>query len=362
MRSRMFARRGECVAELLEDRRLLSVTVTQTGDLLDIKGDTQANHVKVFDSQSGSIDRMVVSVDANGNGSFTDPGDINNAIYPQVRNLVARLGVGADSLEITAADPLLGATRNYDVRLGGGADVFRFTNPVGNDIRDSAVTLTVDSAGGNDDVSVALNRIVNSQFNGSIGTSWGDDSVRIYGGDDIANSTVAMNISLGDGNDTLQTQLDWEGFDLIGPTSLWSVTAVGGMGNDTMNVIGSMGNSAADVYGTLAFNFQGEDGWDQINYSMDRFTLRGGTLSLRANGGLNGDTVAFTGTIGTVGGGMVDVALRGNVGMDHLLVNVLADPSLSYAAPGGAIVDGGTGVDTAVVQGTLPVVLLNTEA
>lgn len=356
------AGRGECVAEMLEGRRMLSVNVTQTGDVLEIAGDGAANVVRVFDSHTSMVRRMVVHVDANGNGSFTDPGDLNGAIYENVQRLVARLGLGSDTLEITTADPLDGASRSYEATLGSGNDVFRFTNPVGNDLRNSSVDLTVNSGGGADQVSLSLNRFVNTRFAASLLTSYGDDSVSIYGGNDVADSDVSVNAQLGDGNDSLLTRLDWDGFDLIGALSRWSVSALGGAGNDALRTEGFFGNNGADVYGTLAFNYQGESGWDQIDFGLDRFTLRGGTLSVRGNGGINGDVLSLSADIGTVGGGLVDVALRGNNGMDQLSVNATAQAGLSYAAAGGAILDGGTGFDTAVVQGTLPVVLLNIEA
>lgn len=358
---RSSARRGEHQVEMLEGRRLLSVTATQTGDLLEIKGDAEANVVRVFDSNSNPFLRMVVSIDANGNGYFADPGDLNNAIFENVGRLVVRLGLGNDSVEITAADPLTSTSRDYQVTLGTGNDRFQFTNPVGNDIRDSNVDLTVNAGAGEDELGVALNRVVNSRFWATVTAGLDDDSLRIYGGDDIANSDVSMNVRLGDGNDRLVTALDWEGFDLIGATSRWSITAWGGAGNDVLSTEASLGNSAADVYGTLAFNYQGEDGWDQVDLRLDRFTLRGGTLAVRGNGGANGDSLSLSANIGQVGGGVVDAALRGSIGIDRLVVNATADPSLSYAAGGGVIVDGGSGFDTATVQGTLPVVLLGIE-
>ena len=340
------------VAEMLENRRMLAASVSASGSVLTIQGDSTGQNVELYESHTSYLRQTRVSLDANGNGSFTDPGDINGAIYNGIETIVTRLGLGNDRLSITLADPMDGATRNYDLKTGAGNDVVRFTNPKGNDIRNSNLRLTLDTAGGNDDVTLALNRMNGASLAATVSTGDGDDRLTVYGSDDIANASVRVQGWMGLGNDTAQDRLDWEGFDLIGASSVWQTAFHGEDGNDLLSVTGELGNSSGDVAGTLDLGLYGDAGDDTVAFALDRLTLRGGTLRLRGNGFAGNDRLSLTGSI--EGSGTLDAALRGNGGNDVLTVN-------ANSTVGSLLLDGGAGIDSAITQGSLQVQRVNVE-
>lgn len=340
--------------ETLENRLHFAVTISQSGSTLTIQGDSLAQNVELDESDYGTRHQTRVVADGNGNGTLTDPGDVNGAIYTGVTNVVVRLGGGADSLKIIAVDNLEGATRNYDIRTGKGSNTVSFSNPVGNDIRNSNISLSLTSSDGDDKVSLALNRIDASNVKATLDTGSGNDTVSVYAGQKVTNSTVDIAASLGAGSDLFEQQLDWEGFDLLGTSSLWRVSTSGGDGNDTLRAKGLTGNSAADVQGTLDIKLAGEGGDDRINFNLDRFNVRGGTLKLRGAGSLGNDNLSLAGTFETGGTpGTLDIQIRGGSGNDILTSSANASALHTYLPLSGAIFDGGVGANTGTFSGTL---------
>jgi len=344
---------NNAAVETLENRRMLAANVSVSGDVLTIKGDPAGQIVELFESNLGGERQVVVRFDANGNGSYSDPGDLYDASFRGINTVVARLGLGDDRLSITLADPFSNAGRTYDLRTGAGNDQVRFSSPIGNDIRSSSIAMTLDTAGGNDDVAISLNRLSASSFSANVTTGGGDDFLSLYAGEDVIGSTVQIVADLGDGNDTARQHINWEGFDLVGATSLWKTELHGRDGDDSLSVLGELGNASADVAGTLDLGLFGDAGNDQILFALDRLTLRGGTLRLRGNGFAGNDQLTLTGDI--AGAGAIDAILRGNGAADVLTVN-------ANSSFGSVLVDGGAGIDSATVTGTLQAQIVNVEA
>ena len=332
------------VIEALESRRLLSAVVSLSGSVLTITGDSRGQNIEIYESYASFVRQTMVSIDADGNGSFADAGDTSRAIFAGVETLVTRLGLGDDRLSITLADPFIGATRSYDLKTGAGNDIVRFTNPVGNDIRSSNVSIALDTAGGNDQVTLALNRISASTLQASINTGAGNDTLRVYGGDDVASATVDITAQMGTGNDFAETRLDLEGFDLVGASSVWKTNFFGGDGDDILSATGELGTG--NVAGTLSMGLFGDVGNDQINFALGGLTLQGGKLQLRGNGFSGNDRLSLSGNFS--GNGVLDIILSGNGNSDILTSN-----ASNTGNSGGAILDGGAGSDVATTAGTL---------
>lgn len=360
---RVSHRRGNCVLESLEVRRHFAATVSLSGSTLSIIGDAGPQNVEIYESDYTMLHQTLVFVDANGNGNFTDPGDVNGAAYSNVTNLVAQLGQGGDKVKILLADPFMGATHNYDIRTGAGADTVSFTNILGNDIRDSNVSLNIATGGGADTVNLTLNRIATSTFQANLDLGDGNDTVNLYAGAKVSDSTVNITSVLGSGTNTMNQTLDYEGFGLLGASTVWRVTANGGTGSDTLNAIGQSGTPSTYIDGLLDIGYFGGGGNDRINLALGTLNLRGGTLRLRGNGNGGQDAIGLSGNFGAInGGGTIDIVLRGGAGNDTITSSANSDPANQYESPSGALFDGGADFDTAVVSGTLLATLTNTEA
>src|SRR5262245_35938398 len=103
--------------ELLQARVVPAVVVTQldlAGDGgaydLQISGDANRNNVVIHDN---GVDTLTVSVDADGNGVFTDAGDLNNVNFTYSGRLaiVARLGAAKDTFSYDLTAPLVSRVR-----------------------------------------------------------------------------------------------------------------------------------------------------------------------------------------------------------------------------------------------------------
>ncbi len=340
---------------MLESRRLLSVSAYASGSTLYIQGDSAGQEVQIFESVANGTRLTGVRVDATRNGSFSDAGDIAGKTFAGITSVVARLGLGDDRLSITLSDPLEGASTNYDVRLGAGNDAFQYSNPIGNDIRNSDVTLAVDAGQGADSLALNLNRVSGSSVRANFYGGADDDSLVVTNGDDIVDANVNIYADMGKGNDSVRQLWDWEGLDLVGSASVLRLTAFGGDGNDSLEAAGELGGPGALVDGTLDTRLYGDAGDDSIAFNLDHLSLRGGTLLLRGNGYTGSDQLSLTGTVDapSTGGGLIDVALRGSGGNDTLTVNADASPLNSYAPPGAVLLDGGGDIDSASVSGSI---------
>jgi hypothetical protein len=100
--------------EALEQRSLLSCTVTFNQGVLLIKGDAQANHVKVFDNGLNSGSPLAnVSVACDGQSQQ----------FAHVQVIKVRTLGGNDTVRYELSQPLVGF-RAVEVDLGGGDDAF----------------------------------------------------------------------------------------------------------------------------------------------------------------------------------------------------------------------------------------------
>jgi hypothetical protein len=342
--------------ESLESRTLFAATVSVSGSTLSIVGDAAAQTVIIQDESTASAHDTTVSLDANGDGLFTEPGDLNHVVYNGITTFDLNLGKGADKVIINLAGPYEGANKQFFVDGGNGNNAISFTNAIGNTIRNSNVLLNIITGRGADSVTLDLGQFSSSKFTSTINTGDGNDTLLVNGNGFVGNSTVDISADMGAGNDIATNRLDWDMFDLPTASSTWRFNVYGGDGNDTLQAIGELGSSAANVLGLLDIGLYGQGGDDTLTARLDQFNLNGGTLRLREAGGAGSDTISLAGTFATTtGGGSLDLQLLGHGGNDILTSNANTDPALT----GSAILDGGRGTNSATAAGTLKTILRN---
>jgi hypothetical protein len=347
---------------MLENRRLLTVSVVQTGSTLKVVGESLGQIVRIQDSYTAGTHQTHVWVDANGNGAFTNRGDLNDAIYRDITTFDISLGGGNDSLTISLPDGYDGATKTFNVHMGAGADTVSFANVTGNPIHGSSVVLKIDTSLGADKVKLALADVSSSTVAASITTGIGNDVVSVGGGGRLGNSIVSIAANLGDGNDRFTNSLDWEDFDVLGSSSAWRMSVSGGAGNDTLSVGGYLGDVASRVQGLLDLELYGQGGSDTLSANLDQFLLQGGTLRLREDGGDGVDHVALSGGVNeSLASGTVDAILQGGSGNDVLSSSVDVSALNQYASTAGILIDGGAGTDAAAISGNAVVTKRNIE-
>lgn len=358
-RQRQWGRRP--TVELLEARRLLSATAVLSGSTLTIVGDDLRQIVEIQDSRTAGVRRAVVSIDADGNGVFTDAGDTQQQIFENVQAFDIRLARGHDIVRITLADPYEQADKRFDIDTGNGNDTVSFTQPIGNAIRESQVVLNVKTGNGWDSVNLQLGEFSSSNFSADVQTAHRDDGVEMTAGGFVGNSVVDVRVDGQGGNDQLQATLDWDVLDILGvPSSTLRYSAWGGDGDDELAIAGESGGSTANVYGLLDLGLYGQGGSDVLAADLGQFNLNGGTLKLRSVGGAGDDDVSLTGDF-RGSGGLLDIELRGGGDNDILSTSANASVSHTYKTLA-ALLDGGRGTDTAATSGTLLTHLLNMEA
>ena len=346
---------GDVRVESLEDRRLMSVSVLLSGTTLAIVGDGVGHTVEIWDQYTATSKQVVVSIDAGTPGA-------SSRVLQNVATFNIVLPNGNNTVRVGLADNYIAAAKQFNISTGDGADTVSFTQVAGNDIRNSTVGLNINTADGNDNVSVSLSRLSYSTFKGYINTGQGKDALAINGSGVIGASSVDFYANLGPLSDTFVQSFDWENFNILGsPTSTWRTTVHGQRGNDTLSVIGVGGNTAATIGGLLEVNLFGDMHNDQINVDPGQFTLRGGTFRVNADGGVGDDTLSLAGNIGSGGvGGTITARLLGGDGNDLLGLSLNADNAFNHYGNNGAVLlDGGAGINHATVTGNAPATRFN---
>lgn len=313
------------LSESLEPRLAFSVTMAVEGATLFIDGDGAAQDVRITDTKTPADDATHVLVDADGNGSFADPGDVDTALTG-IQSFVVRLRGGDDKLSFNI-DLYSGAQKSLTADLGNGNNQFGFGFGLSQSLSNSHVTVDVRSGSGNDFASIGLNDIRNGStlaINLDLGA--GDDTLRSdFFGDVASGSALSLAASLGAGRDTYSGQLDYESFDVMGAGSKASVDVNGDAGADNLSIWAGNPETGytTQIQGLLTATLAGGAGNDTITVTLPPLLMQGGTIAIDEVGGAGRDQLGILlQAHANSTGGTFQVALQGGAGEDLLTANV----------------------------------------
>jgi len=350
----------------------------------------------------------VLHLDCNGDGDFTDAGDVDGVDQGKMDGLELQLA-GADVIRVNLAGSLTAAdSKTIKVRLGPGNNVFDVIGTGAFDVGANArvqvdvaggpgvdkptldfsqlnvlgaILLRAELAGGSDvmvvkspslasgglfSVDAILGPGANS-FTYADGPRAPDSTERVDVQGDTGPDTVRLGyahrsegrrtftVDLGAGNDTLAADFDLTGFSL-GPRQPLHLTVNGGPGNDTLSVGRNGTAGPAQAENAVELDLNGGPGNDTINvdFAGGGFDFEnGGGERLRIDGGNGADTinVALDSTTGTTA--IHDVSISGGALADKISFTQNTGGAGAHSWLGGAaLVDGSFGApDSCTVSG-----------
>jgi len=321
-------------------------------DDIQIVGDSAKNFVSIQDNGTGTL---IISIDANGDGDFTDAKELNNVVANYTGNSVAidvALSSGNDSFTYTLGGNVSGGMRSLAVDLGAGNDVFTLAATGKNFSAGSRLDVDLIGGTGNDTASVTVGQVLTSQAGIRFDLGTGNDvgSVKFANIDNA--SSVDIDASLGDGANSMTLDLDGVGkFNQANAT----VSIVGGKNVDTVAV--NLHDDVGD--GTLAsallINVALGDGNDVFTAGLDyegtSFRVdNNSTASITARGGVGNDILSVKG-VGTLNsiridqGGLLDISLKGDSGDDTIALDLGKPDALVIEGSVRSVIDGGAGND-----------------
>ena len=287
MRSRTLA-----LVEALEKRMHLSATLKVAGTTLSITGDNGNQIVQIMDDHLPP-DRVatVVRIDADGNGSFDDPGDISGQTFTGIEHFAVKLGAGDDDLDFHL-DAYFSVKKTLNADLGNGNNTFSFGFGLSQSLSSSKLTVRLRSGNGNDKATVGLNDLKNSSvLDIRMHLGRGDDTLATnFFGDVADGSMLRLDADLGQGNDTFHSNVDYESFDIFGPSRA-ILDIDGGSGSDTFAITAGnpeMGDTA-HTDGEWGINLKGGSGDDTITVDLPSADFAG-SVYLHEVGGSGKDT------------------------------------------------------------------------
>ena len=139
---------GNVVLEMLETRLALSVSVTTGDGTLRIIGDDAGQNLVIVDQHRGPNVDAVVWLDADGDGTFTEAGDMNGVSVGDITSFDIRLAGGNDGVQFRLGDQYAAAGKSLSVRLGRGNDAFVFETSLGEAILGTNLAIQVSGGGG----------------------------------------------------------------------------------------------------------------------------------------------------------------------------------------------------------------------
>jgi hypothetical protein len=356
--------------------------------------------------------QTTVSLDCNGNGTFTDPEDINARVFPGAIQTYDIQLLGTDDITVNIPTNWSGVSKDFQIVLLGAPNSVTVTTAPGVALQNnSSFLMNISGYIGNDKVNVTAPTVDNSSFIVRSELSAGDDQeivtlgnvlnhgvvdidavldigtnafslvqpagtsvnggtvmVRVEGdvGTDRVFTSLAgnvgpgrleLNADLGPGNDVYTGTVDLANFK-IGTGGVVRLNVDGGDGSDQLKVTrnGTTGAGAATNLGLFDVRLNGGPGNDliQVDLAGGGFKMDGGTLAVRANGGAANDTVTvLLDADPTSTNPNFDVVVWGGNQNDivRVVVNGPATPA-NYGPVGAVLVDGGFGLDTCSVSGT----------
>ncbi len=282
---------------------------------------------RVFVTENGTAG-LFISIDANGDGDFTDPEDTLSFPAPGTTDAIfVSMGGGNDVCAVNLGQDAT-VVRHLFVDLGAGNDTFELGVGLGF-VFQTGSSYHVDLLGGagNDTATFAQTNVFNSRISLRADLGAGNDVVSLFWDAPQTNSVVDAEILLGAGNDTASGDLTLSLTD----ASAWSLAIFGGAGKDAVTIeVPGISVHSDGAFGLLV---DGEAGDDTI--LLEDFLSGFGIFNLE-----NGDT-----------GGRASIALRGGQGKDSITVSPGAgSPQLVVDGLLELEVSGGTHDDTIAVD------------
>jgi hypothetical protein len=270
------SKRTRLKLERLEERRCFNVDLSVAGGTLTITGDNADNHVAVMETAAG----LSVQVEDQAARPFTG---IENIVFD---------GRQGNDLFTFKWDMRRGI--NLRALLGDGNDTFRADV---NSVSDSGLPpgpcrIFVSGGAGNDDINALIGLLRNERPS----TELGNVDFNFEGGDgnDRTGVTWGLNVGLnvygklGAGDDSFQSKIFGNSRGGA-PSASCRMAIFGEGGNDNINaLIGLLDVSPQVIQNTLNIGFDGGEGNDTINVSLNNVQLDGST-SIRSMGGAGDD-------------------------------------------------------------------------
>jgi hypothetical protein len=321
-------------------------------DDIRILGDAARNVVVVNDDGTGSL---TLSVDANGDGDFTDANDVNGAVHAYTGNSVgveAGLGAGNDLFVYNLQNTVTAGSRSLAVGLGPGINRFAL-NAAGKNFTAGAL-LDVDVTGGTtrDVATVAVGQVSASLASVRFDLGAGNDAATVAFGNIDQAASVDVAADLGEGFNAATVDLLGVGkFDRANATV--SVATGAGADNVALNLHDDIGNGM--LASALLVNVDLGGGNDVfvagLDYEGSNFRVDNNSVAaIGARGGAGNDQLVVRG-VGTNNavridqGGLLDINLRGGAGNDGVRVNLGKPDALFLEGTLRAVIDGGAGND-----------------
>lgn len=347
--------------ECLQARVVPAVVVAKfdaDGDGADdirIVGDAARNVVVVNDDGAGSL---TLSVDANGDGDFTDAKDINGKVYAYTGNsvgIVAALGAGNDVFVHNLQNNVTGGSRSLAVNLGGGINRFSLNAADKNFTGGSLLDVDVTGGTARDVATVAVGQVSASLVSVRFDLGAGNDLGTVAFGNIDQAAAVDVAADLGEGANAATVDLSGVGkFDRANVTV--SVATGAGADNVALNLHDDVGGGA--LASALLVNVNLGGGNDAfvagLDYEGNNFRVDNNSVAaITANGGAGHDKlfvqgVGANGAVRIDQGGLLDINLRGGAGNDAVRVNLGKPGALFLEGTVRAVIDGGAGNDGVV--------------
>lgn len=287
--------------ESLENRCCPSVSVVRVFNTLIVQGDGADNTVTITDQGNGAISASITGSSGNAANSGAN-----------IRNVVVYTRGGNDTVnyQLTAAKT---ASLNLAIDLGSYQDGTGNTNNVNLDFDQNIscpwLTIGVTGTRGQDHVFAEFGAITNTYLNYAAYLGANNDSFEaVLGGNINGYASVAM-------------------------------AAIGGWGNDTINVHQSAANVDIAYHALLSLLLEGNGDADTIDFDYQGQVK--GKLSVGIYGGYGADTVNAELTLNSGSTGRVAAAVFGGEDSDTLTLKICGTSSSLYA-----LLDGGAGTDT----------------
>jgi hypothetical protein len=289
--------------------------------------------------------QTTVSLDCNGNGTFTDAGELNAVVYAQAINTYNVALGGTDNVTFNIPSSWNGVSKNLHVFLLGGPNNVSITTAGSPTITNSKLLVNVYGYLTSDTVNLTTPAMDNSKIVLRGDLSFGNDTVNVTLGGPVTNgSSIDVDTTLDLGGNTFNFTQP-AGSDITNSTV--SVYAEGGANTDnvTTNFKGVTGaggrlNFTADL-GAYTDHYRG-------NLDLATFQIAaGGEVHVDVDGAADTDDLTFTRNGTTIAGGapisgLLDVRLNGGLGLDALIVDLgsnalqLNGGTLALRANGGA--------------------------
>lgn len=299
-----------------------------------IIGNAKKNIVEIADSGTS----MTVSLDLNGDGDFTDPGEADNlVIAASVESIFIDLGAGADDVDYTAT-ALNNRDRHIALALGDGRNSFIATTSsisAGSDF-------SIEILGGksNDSIDILTGNIATARalfaasllggrdgLTNAAGAIIAPSQVQFSDNGDITNSSVRVDFDLGTGGNFFAARVTSD-LSAPGVTDVHITGSDGATDKDNVTIDLENASAVASAILNAHVDLLGGNDFALITAPLtNAFRLTngqtGGNMFFSVSGGAGADSLTFTGGTDSNPGlnqldGLLEVFLRGGIGNDKL--------------------------------------------